>query len=132
MLLLRIKNIVKEYWRLLTRVIHCWTSKEMVINLKPNNEKLHAYLKRQSGQGTKSQMQYRWVLTENFQQSEIKMTHWYCIGLSDLGNSVIAVNGDEKVDLETLNFARKPPGRHLLKLKQFFKVHIVRHNLPYL
>ena len=33
------------------------------------------YLKGQSGQGTKGQMQYRWVLKENFQQSEIKITH---------------------------------------------------------
>ena len=49
-----------------------------------------------------------------------------------LGNSVIAVNGDENVDLETPNFARKPPGRHSLKLKQFCKVHVVRHNLLYI
>ena len=34
-----------------------------------------------SGQGTKSQMQYRSVFTENFQQSEIKMNHWYCMNL---------------------------------------------------
>ena len=48
------------------------------------------------------------------------------------GNSVIAVDGGEKVVLETLNFTRKPPGRHSLKLKQFCKVHVVRHNLLYL
>ena len=45
---------------------------------------------------------------------------------------MIAVNGDEKVDLETLNFTRKPPGRQSLKLKHFCKVHVVRHNLLYL
>ena len=45
---------------------------------------------------------------------------------------MIAVTGDEKVDLETLNFTRKPLGRHLLKLKQFCEVHVVRHNLLYL
>ena len=45
---------------------------------------------------------------------------------------MIAVNLDEKVDLENINFTRKPPGRHSLKLKQFCKVHIVRHNLMYL
>ena len=49
-----------------------------------------------------------------------------------IGNSVTAVNGDEKVDLENLNFTRKPPGRHSLKLKQFYKVHVLRHNLLYL
>ena len=42
------------------------------------------YLKSQSGQSTKCQMQFRWVFKENVQQSEIKMTHWYCISLSDL------------------------------------------------
>ena len=51
---------------------------------------------------------------------------------TDLGNSVIAVDGNEKVNLETLNFTRKPPGHHSLKLKQLCKVHIVRHNLLYL
>ena len=45
------------------------------------------------------------------------------------GNSMIAVNGEEKVDLD---FTRKPPGRHSLKLKQFCKVRVVRHNLLYL
>ena len=45
---------------------------------------------------------------------------------------MIAVNGDEKVDLENTHFTRKPPDRHSLKLKQFCKVHIVRHDLLYL
>ena len=45
---------------------------------------------------------------------------------------MIAVNGDEKVDSGTLNFTRKPPGRHSLKLKQFCNVHVVRQNLLYL
>ena len=45
---------------------------------------------------------------------------------------MIAVNGDEDVDLEKPNFTRKPPGRHSLTLKQFCKVHVVRHNLLYL
>ena len=45
---------------------------------------------------------------------------------------MIAVNGNEKVDLENTQLTRKPPGRHLLKLKQFCKVLVVRHNLLYL
>ena len=45
---------------------------------------------------------------------------------------MIAVNGDEKVDLETPKFTGKPPGRHSLELKQFCKVHVVHHNLLYL
>ena len=45
---------------------------------------------------------------------------------------MIAANGDGKVDLETLNFTRKPPGRHSLKLKQFCKMHVHCHNLLYL
>ena len=44
---------------------------------------------------------------------------------------MIAVNGEEKVDLETLNFTRKPPDRQSLKLKQFCKV-FFRHDLLYL
>ena len=48
------------------------------------------------------------------------------------GNSVIPVNGDESVDLENTHFTRKPPGRHSRTLKQFCKVHVVRHNLLYL
>ena len=46
---------------------------------------------------------------------------------------MIPVNNDESVDLETPNFTRKPPGRrHSRTLKQFCKVHVVRHNLLYL
>ena len=47
---------------------------------------------------------------------------------------MIAVNGDENVDLENTKLYKKlmPPGRHSLKLKQFCKVHVVRHNLLYL
>ena len=46
---------------------------------------------------------------------------------------MIAVNGDEKVVLENSQlYQKKAPGRHSLKLKQFCKVHVVRHNLLYL
>ena len=45
---------------------------------------------------------------------------------------MIAVDGDEKVDLENTQLYQKAPGRHSLKLKQFCKVHVVRHNLLYL
>ena len=45
---------------------------------------------------------------------------------------MIAVNGDENVDLELYNFTRKPPGRHSFKLKQFCKVNVVRQSLLYL
>ena len=47
---------------------------------------------------------------------------------------MIAVDGDEKVDFENtqLNFTRKPPDCHSLKLKQFCKLPVVRHNLLYL
>ena len=38
---------------------------------------------------------------------------------------MIPVNGDESVDLEN---TRKPPGRHSCTLKQFCKVHVVRHS----
>ena len=65
------------------------TSKEMVINLKPNNKKV-AYLRSQtpvkvqeSKCSTDEFMQYRSVLTENCQQSGIKMTHLYCMSWSD-------------------------------------------------
>ena len=55
-----------------------------------------------SGQGTKSQMaQYRSVFTENFQQSEIKMNHWYCMNLhvSDLITFICTLNSPILGDL---------------------------------
>ena len=51
------------------------------------------------------------------------------------GNSLIAVNGDEKADLENIKLyqkASRSDRRHSLNLKQFCKVHVVRHNLLYL
>ena len=42
---------------------------------------------------------------------------------------MIIVNGDENVDLENTQLYKKPPGHHSLKLKQFRKVHVVRHLL---
>ena len=48
------------------------------------------------------------------------------------GKLVIAVNGNENVDLENTQLFQKLPGRHSLKLKQFCKVYVVHHNLLYL
>ena len=45
---------------------------------------------------------------------------------------MIAVNGDEKVDLENTQLYQKASRSSLTKLKQFCKVHVVRHNLLYL
>ena len=45
---------------------------------------------------------------------------------------MIAVTGDEKLDSENTQLYQKIPGRHSLKLKQFCKVHVVRHDLLYL
>ena len=44
---------------------------------------------------------------------------------------MIAVDGEEKVDFENINFTRKPPGSYSLKLKQFCRVHVVCHTLLY-
>ena len=45
---------------------------------------------------------------------------------------MIAVNSDEKVDLESTQLYQKASRSSLTKLKQFCKVHVVRHNLLYL
>ena len=42
---------------------------------------------------------------------------------------MIAVKGDEKVDLENTQLYQEASRSSLTKLKQFCKVHVVRHNL---